>query len=220
VISLTRIGGLRLPQFRELLEIGDSGAFTMWRSVSKGADTPSPVGRFGGELGATDQKILGEAAESVRAEASRTWIVTPDSPVDTLTADGVSATLGIFDPGEGVWKDLAALVRPLLHELTAFPVAAVDGGARLEHIGTEALTVDLADLDVQATQWRASESVGRWKAKRKRYGEVVASSGWQFELPIEHRFKLRDGDRVAVEATFAARDNDLLVPVSLRSAPT
>jgi hypothetical protein len=221
VIALLRTGGLRLPQFHEVLEIAGGGKFRMWRSVSKASSLPSPIGRFAGRVADEEHKALSEAAKRAAGEGSRTWLVTPDSPVDVFDVDGASATLGIHDPGEGAWKDLAGLVRPLLGELTASPLAAialeVDNGATLVHVGTEPLTVDLSTRAIQAVHWRDGQSEARWTASETGPGEVVASPGWRLALPVEHGFKLRAGDRLTVQVTFAAHDGERLIPVSLQT---
>jgi hypothetical protein len=222
VIALTRAGGMRLPQLHEILEIGDDGAFSMWRSVGKASQPPTPIGRFGGRLSGEQLTALAETARRAAAEGSRTWLISPDSPVDRLEADGASAALGIHDPGEGAWKGLIEVLRPLLGELTASPRAAialeVDGGARLVHQGTEPLTLDLSGLTVRATHWRDGDSQARWTAPQSTgQGEEVVRPGWRLALPFEHGFDVRRGDRVAAEVTFAAHDGEQLVPVSLQT---
>jgi hypothetical protein len=224
VIALSRTGGLRLPQFHEVLQIDGDGAFSMWRSVSKASDLPAPIGRFGGRVASAQRAALDDAANRAVAEGSRTWLVTPDSPVDTFDVDGVTAKLGIHNPGEGAWKDLAQLVRPLLRELTASPLAAialeVDGGAKLVHQGTEPLTLDLSALAVRADHWRDGQSLTRWTPSSSPaavQGEVAAQPGWNLELPFEHGFDMQPGDRVTVDVTFAAHDGERLIPVGLQT---
>ena len=46
---------------------------------------------------------------------------------------------------------------------------------------------------------------------------MVATPGWRLELPFEHGFKVRAGDRVTANVTFAAHDGKELVPVSLHA---
>jgi hypothetical protein len=215
---------MRLPQFLEELEIADDGTFKMWRSVSKASELPSPIGRFAGSVADAQQNALSEAAQRAKAEGSRTWLVSPDSPVDRFDVDGINATLGIHHHGEGAWKDLVAQVRPLLRELTASPLAAIalelaDGGAQLVHQGTEPLTLDLSTLTVRADHWRDGHSLARWTAPSPAtaQGEVVAEPGWKLDLPFEHGFDVRPGDRVTADVTFAARDGDRLVPVGLQA---
>jgi hypothetical protein len=222
VIRLLRSGGLRQPRHHEVLEIVDDGTFTMWRSVSMGTPLPAPIGRFAGRVAQTDLQALTEAAQRAAAEGSRKWRVTPDSPVDRFEVDGADATLGVRDAGDGAWQALAGLVRPLLGELTRTPVAAialqVDRGATLVHQGTEPLRLDLSTLAVRADQWRDDQLEATWMSTPKATsGEVVAESGWRLDVPFEHGFDLRPGDRVTANVTFAAHDGAQLIPVSLQS---
>lgn len=221
MIGFRRTGGFRPPEFAELLEVADDGTFRMWRSVSMAAPLPSPIGRFAGRLPAPQLGSLSDAAKRAAAQGSRTWLVSPDSPVDRFEVDGASATLGIHDPGEGAWEAFASLVRPLLGELTASPLAAialdVTAGPALLHQGSEPLTLDLSHLTVRIVHWRDGQSEGRWTAPETDAGEVAAGQGWRLRLPFEHGFALEAGDRLTVQATFAAFDGERLVPVSLQT---
>jgi hypothetical protein len=222
VIALRRSGGMRLLQLHEVLEIAPDGAFSMWRSVSTATPQPAPIGRFGGRLADAQVQALSEAAKRATAEGARKWRVIPDSPVDRFEVDGAEATLGMRDAGEGAWQELIALVRPLLDELTRAPRAAIalqlDGGATLVHQGTEPLRLDLSELAVHAHQRGESRSEGTWSAPRADHGEVVAQPGWRLELPFEHGFEVRSGDRITADVTFAAHDGEHLIPVSLHAS--
>jgi len=224
MIALSRTGGMRLPEFHEVLEVDGDGVFKMWRSVSKASELPSPIGRFAGSVTDAQKEALGAASKRAAGEGSRAWLVSPDSPVDRFDVDGVNATLGIHHPGEDAWKDLAALVRPLLRELTSSPLAAialeiVDGGPKLVHQGTEPLTLDLSTLTVRADHRRAGQSLARWTAPSPAtaQGEVVAKPGWKLDLPLEHGFDLKPGDRVTADVTFVAHNGDRLIPVGLQT---
>ncbi len=222
VIALRRSGGMRPPQYREILEIQGDGTFRMWRSVSLASGLPSPVGRFSGVLPADTLAVLRRAASAAAKDGSRSLTVSPDSPVDVLEADGASITLGMRDPGIGAWKDLAALVRPLLKQLTDHPEAAmaieIDGsGARLEHRGTETIDVDLSALQVRAVHWRGDQSEGRWTADGAPGNATTAGPGWTFELPFNHGFDLEPGDRIVVYALFSLKNGDAFVPVSIQT---
>lgn len=221
MIAVRRTGGLRLPEFFELLEVADDGTFSMWRSVSMAAPLPSPIGRFAGHLPVPQLNALSAAAKRAAAEGSRTWLVSPDSAVDQFEVDGARATLGIHDPGEGAWEAFAALVRPQLTKLTASPLAAialdVSGNPALVHHGREPLTLDLSDLKVRIVHWRDGQSVGRWTGTETDKDDVAAGPGWRLPLPFEHGFILEAGDRLSVQTTFAAFDGDRLVPVSLQT---
>jgi hypothetical protein len=221
MITFQRTGGMRMPQFRELLEIRDDASFQMWRSVTAATGAATPIGRFAGTLPDGEFDELRRAADAAAAAGSRSWLVTPDSPVDRIEIDGATAILGMRDPADGPWGALAALLRPLLESLTQWPLAAVqfemDGRARLVHLGSEPLDIDLSDLAVEAVHWRDSEAVGRWSAPNLGLGEVAAGPGWSLDLPAGHGFELEPGDRIAMTARFAVRDGGELVGVSLHA---
>jgi hypothetical protein len=192
----------------------------MWRSVSMASPLPSPIGRFGGSLDDDESVRLLAVAKQAVSEGSRTWMIAPDSPVDQIEVDGVDAVLGIHDSGEGAWKDLAGLLRPLLGELTYSPRAAlslqVNDEADLVHQGSESLQLDLSRLTVQTNHWRDGESLGSWVAPVQDLGEVESRPGWRLPLPFGHGFDVSPGDRLIVRVAFAAHDGDQLVPVGLQ----
>jgi hypothetical protein len=206
MIELRRAGGMRPPRFAETLDIRDYGTFAMWSSVSIASGPPTPIGKFGGELAAAAREKVAAASAAAIADGSRTWKVLPDSPVDMVSVDGVSATAGIRDPVEGAWGELLAVVRPLLGELTQSAIAAlalaVDDATSLVHLGRDPLGVDLTNLGLRAVHWRGDEAVGRW-SEQVNLGEAVAAAGWRLALPFEHGFDVRSGDRITVYATFA-----------------
>jgi hypothetical protein len=218
VISLSRTGGFRPPRFREVLNISDDGTFTMWRSVGMASDPATPIGKFAGRLSEAQRSQLEDASKRASVEGSRTWTISPDSPVDRLDVDGVNATLGIHDAGDGAWAALIQVVRPLLADLTRAPLAAIGlEDAALVHQGTDALRLDLSDLAVRAVHWRESNSLGTWSAQVPGSGEVEAKPGWRQPVPLDHGFALQPGDRLAVRATFAAFDGEESVPVSVQT---
>jgi hypothetical protein len=212
---------MRMPQLDESLDIAADGSFSMWRSVGSASPLPSPIGSFAGRLSPEQSLELSAAAEQAAAAGSQTRLVSPDSPVDRLRVGDAEATLGIRDLGEGAWRTLAALVRPLLKELTTSPVAAIDldvgDEAKLVYEGSESLQVDLATLALEAVQWRGDDAVARWKAQDHAEEELIAGPGWSRELPFDHGFELQEGDRISVRATFAARRGERWVPVSLQT---
>lgn len=221
MITYRRVGGLRMPRFAEVLSISDDGAFTMWRSVSHASALPAPIGRFAGQLDDPILATLRNAAAASRAAGSRAWPILPDSPVDTIEAGETTATLGIHEDGEGPWGSLAGVLRTLLHDLTDSPRAAiglqVDGGARLVHLGTEALPIDLSGLALRVVHWRGGASQDLWTADHP--GPALAAPpGWSLELPFDHGFAMIEGDRLSVQVTFAADDGSGSIPVSLQNA--
>jgi hypothetical protein len=212
---------MRLPQLDEVLEIADDGSFSLWRSVSTAASPPSPIGSFAGQMTEEQWSELDAAGQKAVAEGSRTWVALPDSPIDRLQVGAAEATLGMREPAEGAWATLAALLRPLLADLTSSPRAAialeVDDGARLVHRGHEELKVDLSDLALEAVQWRGDDAEARWAAQPPSEGKEVLGPGWTKELPLDHGFELQDGDRLSVAVTFRVRSGKRWVPVSLRA---
>ncbi len=222
MIALHRFGGLRLPRFDERLEVEDDGRFRLWRSVAMAVELPSPVGRFGGTVAAARLARLRAAAADSANEGMRTWLVTPDSPVDRLGVDGVTATLGMRDGGEGPWAELAALLRPLLKELTSSPLAAIaldagSDGAALVHAGDETIGLDLRALNLEATLWRDGDSAAHWSAPDHDLGEQEAGPGWRFQLPFDHGFEVTTGDRIAVSVSFELRDGERVVGAKLQT---
>ena len=212
---------MRPPLFREILTIEGDGSFTMWRSVGMAASLPSPIGRFGGSLDDDELAALLAAVKQAQSEGSRSWTVAPDSPEDRIEVDGVEATLGLHDQGDGAWKELLGRLRPLLGELTYSPRAAikleVGDDAVLVGQGPEALKIDLSRLSVRADHWRDGESLGSWEASDQDLGAVETGPGWQLRLPFEHGFDVGPGDRLIVRVGFAAYDGDELVPVGLQA---
>lgn len=221
MITFSRAGGMRAPQFRESLEIADDGSFEMWRSVSMASALPSPVGSFAGSLGPAQLKAVKAAAMQAAAAGPMKATVTPDSPVDRIQVDGVAATLGIHNAADGPWKAIVALLRALLKDLTDHPLAAIslqlDGGARLEHHGSEPLELDLSKLTIKATHWRDRDSEGQWTGTLADSGKVSAGAGWSLELPFDHGFELKAGDRITASVTFSAQNKDKMVPVGLQT---
>jgi hypothetical protein len=211
---------MRPPRFAETLEIRDDGTFAMRRSVSIASGLATPIGKFGGELAAAArEKVLAASAAAI-SEGSRTWKVLPDSPVDTVSVDGVSATAGIRDPAEGAWGELFAVLRPMLGELTQFPVAAlaleVAPGPSVVHLGRDPLDIDLTNLGLRAVHWRGDEAIARW-SEQVNEGEALAAPGWRLQLPFQHGFDALSGDRITFYATFAVDHDGRSEPVSLQT---
>lgn len=221
MIALRRTGGMRPPRFAETLEIQDDGSFAMWRSVSIASGSPTPIGKFAGDLPAQVRAKLVAVSSAVISEGSRTWKVLPDSPVDTVSVDGSSATAGIRDPADGAWGELLGVVRPLLTELTQSPVAAialeVNDTATLVHLGGEPLRVDLTNVSLRGVHWRGDEAIGRWSGQANLV-ETVAAAGWRLDLPFEHGFSVLPGDRITFYATFAVEHDGHTETVSLQTA--
>src|SRR5690242_11482166 len=144
------------PPDHEELEIGEEGAFSMWRSIGRATQPPTPVGLFNGRL---EAGLYAELREEARAAAqARDLYISPapDSPLEAITIGDIDvhkAYLGIHDDPEGAWGALVDRLRSLLGELTRFPRAALavevlEGGhrARLVHRGEEPLRLDLRGL--------------------------------------------------------------------------
>lgn len=211
---------MRLPQLDEVLKIAEDGSFSLRRSVSTASTPPSPIGRFGGKLPVERWDELDAAAQKAAAEGSRSWVALPDSPVDRVQVDAAEATLGMRDSAEGAWGELARRLRPMLHDLTSSPRAAialeVADGARLVHLGQEELEVDLSKLALEAVQWRGDDAEARWEARPAALGGLTVGPGWTQELPFDHGFDLQEGDRISLLVTFDGRAGRRWIPVSLQ----
>jgi len=141
LIRLQRWGG-RPPRDDELLEIDPDGTFRMRRTVGPATRPATPVGRFGGMLPAASRKALADLAARLEDAPAERNPLPMDASVDELTVDGAGGTAagpaGIAF--SGAWGELAQVLRGMLVDLAAHPLAAIalassDEGLRLEHLG-------------------------------------------------------------------------------------
>ncbi|HXT37232.1 MAG TPA: hypothetical protein VN837_16785 [Chloroflexota bacterium] len=221
-ISYQRSGGRRPPRDNESLQITDA-RFTMWRSVGAATYPATAIGHFAGTLPPDVREALGQEAAGAAGAGNLTLTPKPDGALETITVDSVRASLGANDDPAGPWQPLITHLRQLLGDLTAQPRAAIaahvepDGtSARLVHLGTEPLRLDLTSLSVRAVLWQDYTTRGDWRAPNAgRPGETTAAPGWSLGLPFDHGFTIPEGTGVRVYVTFGAFNDAVLVPVSV-----
>lgn len=225
-IRYTRSGGRTPPRDREILDIDATGAFTLWRSVGAATNPPTPVGQFAGQL---DAQLAAELQRETQAAVNAgdvSLTPRPDSPVETITLDGVKARLGAYDEPAGAWGTLVSRLRQLLGDLTAFPQAALaievqpDGTrAKLIQQGPDALQLDLSALTVRAVLWEGDNKAGDWRAPKASgsTGRLNADPGWTYDLPFDHGFTVASGQEIVVYVTLTAFDGQQATPVALSS---
>lgn len=222
-ISYQRSGGRRPPRDNESLQIADDADFTMWRSVGAATYPATAIGRFAGRLTSDVHEALAKECAGAAGAGNLTLTPKPDGALETITVDSVRASLGANDDPTGPWEPLVTHLRQLLGDLTAQPRAAIaahiepDGAsARLVHLGTEQLRLDLTALTVRAVLWRNYTTLGDWRAPNAgRPGETTAAPGWSLDLPFDHGFTIPEGTSVRVYVTFGAFNDAVLVPVSV-----
>jgi hypothetical protein len=226
-ISYSRTGGFRPPRDREILEIQDTGEFTMWRSIGWATDPPSPIGRFSGEIDEALNARLHEEAAAAAKAGNLQMKLSPDSPVETIQIGEAKATVGANDEAEGPWGDVVRRLRKLLSDLTRHPQAAIalevskDGQtARLVHHGKEPLRLDLTAMTVRAVLWEEYDKPGDWRSPSRHSGDMAnieAGVGWSLDLPFDHGFEVGGKREVVAYVTFTVFDAKRAVPVSLQS---
>ena len=227
MIRFTRSGGRRPPQDREILDIADDGTYTLWRSIGSASYPSTPVGRFSGTLSESQLDQLKSLCLAAAESGDLTRSMPPGSAVANIQIGDVNAKMGIHDEPEGPWGELLPHLSELLRELTASPQAALgifiakDGmSATLDHLGSEPLSVSLAELTVRAVLWDGYLKTGDWFAPTDEviYEESIeAETGWQFNLPFAHGFEVGEGNRVVAYVTLSIADGELMVPVKLDS---
>jgi hypothetical protein len=228
-IKFQRRGGRKPPRDNEVLTIEDDGSFDLWRSVGWTTQPPAPVGRFGGQLEETERIRLQEEVAAAQAAGDLQQTPRPDSSIDSVELPGARARLGNNDRVSGPWAPLIDHLRSLLGELTRSPRAALglevkaDGrGARLVHLGSEPLRLNLDGLTVRAVLWRENRKAGDWTApaESRPSGRSAETSedGWTFDLPFGHGFEVDGESEVVAYVTLGLYDDERQVPVSLESA--
>jgi len=216
------------PSDNEYLEIEDDGSFTMWRSVGWATLPPTPVGQFAGALAAEDLRALRAEADAAAREGDLTSRMQPGIPVETIEAGDATADVTPGREIPGAWGALVDHLRGLLASLTDQPVAALsievagDGrSARLQHLGSEPIRLDLRQVSMLVSRHSAAgASLGEWRLPATDLGgEVEAEDGWTLELPFDHGLDGTPGSRLTVIANLAAYDDeDLRVPVSVAAS--
>jgi hypothetical protein len=223
IISYQRSGGRRPPRDNESLRITSEGAFTMWRSVGASTYPATAIGSFAGTLAPDVHEALAREGAAAVTAGNLSLTPKPDGALETITVDSARASLGANDDPDGPWQPLINHLRQLLGDLTAQPRAAIaarvepDGAsARLEHLGTEPLRLDLTALTVRAVLWQNYTTRGDWRAPNAGLpGETTAAPGWSLDLPFDHGFTVQEGTSVRVYVTFGAFNDTVLVPVSV-----
>lgn len=206
------------PPERELLDVDEAGAFTMWRS--RGAI----VGRFAGTVPDADAvAALADAAAAADPPAAPT--LPADAAGESVEVDGRSARVEAGESVPGPWGELLAACRGLLDDLRDQPAAAieaalVDGGAtvRLEHRGTASLPLELDGTTVTARAWHEGRQVGGATGDPADLGFADAGPGWAVELPVP-ALGAPAGARLTVQVSMIADDDGIYVPL-LASAPS
>ena len=210
------------PPDWEILQVGDDGAFLMWRSVN------SPVvGRFGGTLAPAVVDQL--RAESAAAAATGDLAQMPpaDSAIERIATDKAKASLGHPDEVGGPWGTFISHVRKLLDELTNSPVAAIGlqvapnaSSARLQHLGENPVLIDLSRLSVRAVLWGPGyDKLDDWRSEPTQRKSDEASGKWSFVLPFDHGFEVGKRQVVHVYCTFDLQEDAQRAPVSAVSLP-
>jgi len=218
-----RSGGRRPPRDNESLQITGDAGFTMWRSVGAATYPATAIGHFAGTLASDILDALTKQCAAAAGAGNLTLTPKPDGAQETITVDSARASLGANDDPAGPWQPLVTHLRQLLGDLTAQPRAAIavqvepDGSsARLVHLGTEPIRLDLTALTVRAVLWRNYTTLGDWRAPNAGLpGEITAVPGWSLDLPFDHGFTVPEGTSVRVYVTFGAFNGTVLVPVSV-----
>jgi hypothetical protein len=211
LVRYQRRGG-RPPADDEALEIAPDGAFTARRTVGGGR-----VGRFAGRLDAAVVDKLSAAVDAVGAGDDLTIATPADGATEVVEAAGRTGQFGSNEKPPVPWKALVDRLRTLLdgevleHPVAALEVVATTRTARLGHIGTEPLDVDVASVAVRAVRLDEGGAVlGRWngslgpvadedtKAAAGAAQRVTAGPGWEQELPFRHGLELAPGDVIQV----------------------
>lgn len=224
-----RVSGGRIPpRDNEKIEIDAQGRFSMWRSVGAASFPPSAIGRFSGKIGAEDFEVIQKRVAAADSVGSRSITPPPDASIVRIDTGKTQASFGLNEEPEGPWGDLDALFAELLYSLTEHPVAALmvevsqhGNYAKLVHLGTEPLKLNLASLNIRAVLWQGYKKHGDWSVAAGNEGdlsEVIAEPGWSMELPFAHGFAEKEGMQVVAYVTLKVYDGDTVIPVSLETS--
>jgi hypothetical protein len=206
------------PPERELLTVADDGRADVWRSSGPA------VGRFAGDVPGVE--ALRAAVTAVEgAEPPATPGLPPDASVETVEAGGRTAQVEAGLPLPGPWGALVGICRSLLDALVESPVAAIaaelapDGGLRLEHRGSEAMTLELGSLRAEVVRWRDGREAGRAAVEGPGGGRVEAGPGWSLALPAP-ALDLAGGGRLVATVSLVADDRGIETPVTITARAT
>jgi hypothetical protein len=183
-----------IPPNAELLDLTPDGGFDLWRTRAEAFAVPTPIGRFRGTLDADLLNHVAGLTQAVAGVAPPPGGGAPSgSPMERVEVPGtgeLEASANAEVPDE--WKALAAQARELAVDLTSSPAGAVAlvvsaGGARLEHRGTEPLTLDLSGAEIRAIVWTDAGIGPSWSWREGSLPDTVeATDGWTMDLPFEH----------------------------------
>lgn len=216
-----------MPDREELAVDGHTGTVRAWRSLAAAA------GRFGGTLGCDALTVLARAAEQAKAASDPgafRGAAAADAAEEAVDLDGLIVEVGHGAELPEPWALLLSRLRALLDEAVGMPVAAVAleasvarETARLVHLGSEALDLDLGELAVYADLWGPDLArLGRWRLAEPpgASGRVTATPGWSLPLDFATGFAPGPGRRMVARATFVAFDRDQAVPVAVTAVET
>jgi hypothetical protein len=214
LLRYTRSGG-RQPSDDETLSVAPDGAFEARRTVAG-----RRVGRFAGILAARELAALARDAARASSAGDATVPTPREGATEVLAAGGAEIRLGSNERAPAAWRPLVERVRKLVKErVTVDPVAALelDAGAdaaRLCHVGTEPLEVDLTSLSVRVVRMAADGTVmGRWQAPTaaapgdaSRPAWTVAEPTWVHDIPLAHGLLPEAGEWLQVSIVLRLRD--------------
>jgi hypothetical protein len=226
VIRYVRAGGVGVPD-RERLTVDDTaGTVRAWRSLAAAA------GRFGGKLECDTLTAIATAADHARALGSGAppRERATDAAEEVVTIDGMVVEVGQEALLPDAWGVLLSRLRALLDETVGMPVAAValevataDKAARLVHLGSEPIDLDLGELALYANLWGPDLArLGQWRLPGPPPGgrRVTAGPGWSLPLDFGTGFEPGPGRRMVAQATFVAFDGAEPVPVAVTAVET
>jgi len=214
-VLFTRISGSP-PPAQEVLAIEADGSWTAHLV------TGTVVGRFAGPAGdgGPGGRIVDLADRAVASEPPAIGNQPLDATIDRVSVDGRSlVTEYRTDPG-GPWGDLLGACRALLFDAVANPVAAIamvvaaPDRLRLEHRGTEPMSVDMNGAEVEGTVWTESGEYLTRGTARLDAGPVEAGPGWHRDVLLEGLDPAKPGNLVAIIG-FAIELGGSYVPVTL-----
>ena len=232
LLHFERQGGAP-PEDDEELTVLDDGSFSARRTIGG-----RMIGTFAGQLESTAQLDL-KRALAAAAKADDLTLETPrHGATEVLEAGGRTLRIGSNEMPRAPWRALVERVRAMLtDEVVDAPAAAIElladsRTARLVHVGSEPLEVDIGSLAVRVTRMSDEGGVlGRWNGRPAGSlvdnGErlvptprwVTAGPGWSAPIPFDHPLELAPGDMLQVWVDVPIRDGErerdgrLYVPV-------
>lgn len=202
------------PPARELLEVGDDGRFSGWRSQGP------VVGAFRGTVAGIDG-LRGLVERASASSPPGAGDLPLDATVDSLAAAGRELRVAASGTPEGAWGELLRAARTILEdEVPRAPWAAIEllvthtAPPRLVHRGEAPLVLELGAGWAEVTRWRDGVPAGSAETRDLGAAREEAGPGWSLEVPLA----VPEGaasDLVTASAWFVAEDEGVLVPVVL-----